>query len=259
MNIALTTIVVFIILLPGLIYRKLYFSGVFSKQYFKQSFYELLLGIAVPTLILHILWIVSAKLFFNYSVNFELLGKLLLAQESSIDTFKNIEENLGAILWYFLTITLMGGVIGFFCKQIVRYYKIDRKIRLFRYENIWHYIFSGEFFDFKNNGIDLIENQVEDIDFVFIDALVETSEGTMIYDGILDDYELSKFDSLEFIKLSEVQRRYLKNDSTKNKDPYYNIPGHIFIIPFVKILNLNFTFYSLKESKKGTFKIKEVS
>ena len=113
----------------------------------------------------------------------------------------------------------------------------------------------------------LEDDTVEDIEFVYVDALVETKEGTVIYDGVLVDYDLSKDSGLDFITINEAQRRFLKDDPLRGvdgktvnaKDPYYSVPGHLFVIPFNKVLNLNVTFYKFVELENGEYDVVMVS
>lgn len=115
---------------------------------------------------------------------------------------------------------------------------------------MWHYILTGEFFDFPRAAFELTD-KVSTIEMVFVDALVETHEGTIIYTGILVDYELNKESGLDFITLKRVKRRFLvgeKNEKSENKkeDQYYEIPGHILVIRNDQLININFTYYKLK-------------
>ena len=75
-----------------------------------------------------------------------------------------------------------------------------------------------------------------------------------LYDGILVDYELSNQGGLETISITNAQRRKLADDSgitkkgTKkdNSSKYYPISGHILILKYVEIKNLNFTYFTLE-------------
>jgi hypothetical protein len=133
--------------------------------------------------------------------------------------------------------------------------KWDRRYKDLRFQNSWHYILKGEFFDFPRSAYDLEEDTVEAIELVYVDVLIKTDEGTIIYDGILVDYELSKDGGLDNISLKEVQRRYLKDDPGNeniwpSKSKYYEIPGHILILKYSEIINLNFSYYKIVYDEK---------
>ncbi len=132
----------------------------------------------------------------------------------------------------------------------MRQLKWDRTIKLFRFQNEWHYLFSGEILDFPK-----IPGKGSDIDFTYVDALVETEEGTVIYKGVLQDYILSKDGGVDRIYLTDVKRRFLKDDNEQGKE--YQLPGKFFIIPFSKILNLHLTYYAVDIPEKIDKEIKE--
>lgn len=174
-----------------------------------------------------------------------------------------------------MSLNLTAGYLGHLSKQIVRLRIWDRRRKVFRFQNSWHYILKGEFFDFPRAAYDLEVDKVEDIEMVFVDALVNTNDGTVIYDGILVDYELSSDGGLETITFKESERRFLKNDSceqkcecsqgevvdsavTGNKKNYYKIPGHLLILKYSEILNLNFTYYKITKDVDNNYDVIQV-
>ena len=92
---------------------------------------------------------------------------------------------------------------------------------------------------------------------VFIDAILEINGNAYLYDGILVDYELSSDGGLETISITNAQRRKLFDDSEiskngKKKDnssKYYPITGHILVLKYAELKNLNFTYYTLDFDK----------
>ncbi len=159
---------------------------------------------------------------------------------------KNLEDNSWNITLYHFTILAFSAASGHYLKQTVRVHKH----KLLRFQNVRHYILKGDFFDFPGIGYQLARNRVEDIELVFIDALVRTSEGSVIYDSILVDYELSSDGGLNFICLKEAEKRYLKDsfglsaeDSAADRIKRHGIPEHLFMIKYSEIANLNFSYY----------------
>ena len=75
--------------------------------------------------------------------------------------------------------------------------KLDRTFKFFRFQNSWHYILKGELFDFPRAEIVLERDTVEDIELVFVDAVLEINGDAYLYDGILVDYELTRKIHLE--------------------------------------------------------------
>ena len=142
-------------------------------------------------------------------------------------------------------------LFGFFAKKIVRYFKLDRKLKLFRFRNTWHYLFSGEIFSFPKADVNLYKNKVSDIELKYVDCMVKTAEGDVIYEGVLVDYELSKEHGLEHIVLKDVKRKLFKDALLRDEESdFQGIPGHTFIIPYAQMLNINITYYTMRKDKE---------
>ncbi|RYE28477.1 MAG: hypothetical protein EOP42_16775 [Sphingobacteriaceae bacterium] len=243
MNIALSTLVLVILLIPGFLFRRFYYSGEFSKEYFKQNFSDLIL----PSLILS--GIINT---FCYSLVYLLgfrsdaipaISTLLSGTTDSVIVSRSINTLFLEFypgLSYFIFAGLTGAVAGFLGKYFIRTYKLDRRYKLFRFQNEWHYLFSGEILDFPDIHSSAKTNQL-----TFVDALVNTSEGSLIYSGILSSYVLSSSTGIDRIYLSDTRRRYLKNDDQNNPERYYDMPGDFFVIFSSQIINLHITYYSI--------------
>ncbi|EOZ96164.1 hypothetical protein A33Q_2757 [Indibacter alkaliphilus LW1] len=256
MNIAFSTFLILIFLLPGIFFRRYYYAEEFSKEYVKESFFEILFSAFVPSLIFQSIWFYLSKLL-GFPVDLEVIGNLL-AVNPLPSSFQNVSESSAQIIFYHFSIMIAASFAGHYIKQGVRLNKWDRRFKDLRFQNSWHYVLKGEFFDFPRSSYDLELDNVEDIELIFVDALVKTQEGTVIYDGILVDYELSNDGGLEYISFKEVQRRFMKDDfkeenKWESKSKYYQIPGHILVMKYSEIINLNFSYYKLiydeKESK----------
>lgn len=249
MNIALSTLVLLFFLVPGIVFRRFYYSEEFSREYFRETFFAVFIATILPSLFFQVLWFYL----FGKNVDLYILGDIVSSKPSK-ETFINIEQNAVKILIYNSTMFLTAGLAGFLSKQIVRTKKWDRTSKYFRFQNSWHYILKGEFFDFPRADITLEKDTVEDIEFVFIDAVVEINNESYIYDGILVDYELSQDGGLDTISLTNAQRRNLKDDAEITKEgkakdnlsSYYPIDGHVLVLKYREIKNLNFTYYTLE-------------
>ncbi len=248
MNLALSTFLIFVFLLPGIFFRRFYFSKQFSNEYFKETIIGVFLDSLIPCLIMQSIWFYVIQIF-GYKIDLAIMG-CLVSKKTTPLLFKNIQNNTFNILLYHVTLLIFSSLSGYFLRKIVRQYKLDRRLNLFRFKNRWHYILTGEFFDFPGTAYDLEENQKE-IDIIFIDALIETNEGSIIYEGIFLNYELSGESGLDTLTLKNVRRRYLRDDCSNKKSKYHNIPGHNFTLKYSEIINLNFSYYKLDFNKKG--------
>lgn len=259
MNLALSTFILFLILLPGIFFRRFYYTQEFSTEYFKQTFLEIFLSGFIPSIVLHSIWYFGAGLF-GYYVDLELFGSLL-TNTPNPKVSKNLNDFALPIILYHLSMWMGSAGLGRFLKQIVRTTGADRQLSLLRFQNSWHYIFTGEFYEFPNSNIELDLDTVEDIELVYVDALVETKEGSLLYEGILVHYELSKDGGLDYIGLKQVQRRFLKDDQglSGGTPKHYKIPGNLMLLKYSEIRNLNFTYYTLDEGdEEGEFTVRPI-
>src|SRR3989344_2465154 len=248
-NIALSTLFLFIFLLPGIFFRRFYYTEQFSREYLKQNLWEVFLSTLIPSILLQTLWYFIIQTF-RYKIDLTILGDLVSKSPSS-NTFRNIEGNSFNIVFYHTTLLIFSSLLGHYSQFFIRKHHLDRRYGLFRFKNDWHYIFTGQFFDFPRATYDLIEDTPEEIDYVFIDALVQTKEGTLIYEGMLVDYELSDKLGLEAITLKEARRRYLQDDFSNKGKKHYNIPGHVIILKYSDIINLNFSYFKLDVTEEN--------
>ncbi len=252
MNVALSTLILFLFLIPGFLFRRFYYTGEFSKQYFKQNFTDLIFPTLIPSLLFHavgIYLINHGPLANNYILNVEVISGLIsgVANYDQVNhSLHNIYTYSDAILGYFFYISLLSGATGFLVRVLVRNLKLDRKLKIFRFQNEWHYIFSGEILDFPR-----VPGKAEDLDFTYVDALVKSDEGTIIYSGLLTEYVLSKEGGIDRLYLTDVKRRYLRNDEKEKpgeESKYYYMPGQFFVLPFQHVINLHITYYTVEVS-----------
>lgn len=265
MSIALSTLVLFFLLIPGVLFRRLYYTEEFSRQYFKETFSAVFIATIVPSLLFQVIWYFLAKSL-GFEVDLTILGDLV-SREPKTGTFENIMVNSSNILWYNLSMFVVAGLSGYLLKKVVRSYHLDRSFKFFRFQNSWHYILKGEFFDFPRAQFTLVQDNVEDIEFVFVDAIVEIAGNSYLYDGILVDYNLSSDGGLETISLSNTKRRKLSDDSQinsegkkeDNSNKYYPITGHILVLKYNEIKNLNFKYLRLDlDAEKEQYFLREV-
>lgn len=264
MNIALATLTLLVILYPGFLFRRFYFTEEFSREYFKQSVTDLIFSSILPGFLIHF---IGYFLFIKGTTQIDVItiGTLLSGTSDSdkvTNAFKAVYEKAPFLIRYFTGVSFVGMTAGFMTKLVVRKLKLDRKIKLFRFQNEWHYIFSGEILDFPK-----VPGNAEDIDCSYVDALVKTDEGTVIYTGLLADYILTKEGGIDRIYLTDVKRRFLKDDIIKAPDlpnekqednRYYYLPGQFFIIPYNLVINLHITYYKIKNTHNLKEMIKDV-
>lgn len=244
MNIAFTTILLFIILAPGFIARGAYNSSKLSINDTNKNLVNELTWSIIPSLTLHILFIAIIHNFSYYFIDFQQLGNLILG----VTTFNNVEESFKqigdfkyAIFSYNLILFTFSFLIGYGFREIIRYFSIDRKVRYFRFTNKWHYIFSGECLDFED-----IPDRYEEITDKIINVLCKVNGKSILYSGEFFNYYIDSKGDLEAVHLRNPIRRDLDKD-TGNDEDYYVIASRYLVIPNSDIININFRYFSLEE------------
>jgi hypothetical protein len=140
-------------------------------------------------------------------------------------------------------------LLGWQARLFVRKRKYDRRFKILRFKNSWHYLFKGEFTEFPRTSLRFKED-LSAIEVVQVDAIIELDSKTQIYMGYLADYELTSDGGLEYILLTSTKRKLIpalngNPAPPEEKYTFYTIPGHVVTLPFTTIKNLNLTYYKL--------------
>jgi len=248
MNLILGSIILFILVTPGLVFRFSYLHGTYAKQTFRISAVDEIFWAIVPALFLQLLGLLAIEYLTRYHVRLDQLHAVITNNSESID-FDLIEKSIPHFLIYFIVLVAVGGSAGLLTRYLIRKWRLDLKYTFLRINNEWYYLFSGEILDSE------IPGESNEIYFIQIDALVQTSNGTVVYCGTLEDYFLSRDNGLDRIYLSSVYRRKLDDDRPLEEEPsggyleryldtrYYAMPGDLFVIPYDRIINLNITYH----------------
>jgi hypothetical protein len=257
MDIALSTVLIIIlIIIPGLVYRKCYYTGEFSKEYFKSTPFEVLMASLIPGVFFQSIFLLLFHKWFGINGNLGTLGQLYKS-EKSLDITNSINQlynDLPSLLIYTLLLWVMVAIIGASAKFIIRKLKFDRKFRIFRFQNNWHYILRGEILDFDkplfrddwvtNDNENLYYQNADFINGTSLDVLVNTGNKQMLYTGLLDEIILTKEgDGLELIVLSNVSRQEPFEKNSLEKRVY----GDKMVILSEHIININITYLGIWE------------
>lgn len=254
-EIAWNSVILFLLFVfPGIVFRRFYYVGEFSKQFNSSNWINTFYISLIPGLIIQII---------SYAVFINLIYKKLKPKETK--SFNNYNflnviytklrsgtlprelfdtELIYWILGYMSVVIFISFIIAQLCWKIVRTLDWDKKYSPLRFNNYWHYYLSGESLKFKDfRGI--LPNQK--VLLIEADVLVDIgNEGTKLYKGFLRQHTICKNSGdLKAIYLTDV-RRYRKDLPPNN---IREVPGHIMIIPAEKILNINLTYITKGEKK----------
>jgi hypothetical protein len=255
MNLVFGSILLFILISPGLIFRFSYLQGTYAKLSFKVSAVEEIFWALIPAFFLQALAIMFIQNVLHYTVRLDILYQLITGNDEGVD-FAIIQNNLGLFLLYTACLLIISALLGIGSRAIVRKYKLDLRNKFLRFGNEWHYLFSGEII-YASKNLD-----PDSISLIQIDVIINSSEGNIIYSGILEDFYLSKDNGLDRIYLRNVYRRKLKDDLSADKPNvgfldrhldarYYAMPGDFFVVTYDKIINLNISYYVKIEKEEA--------
>lgn len=261
-----TIVIIFLILLPGIIIRRTFYSDKFSKQFYRGQFSErlittifwgiinALIGLLLSSLLLKLFFINDclsciAQSKIHFFLNFDYQTSSLLFDSFSF-------KYLIFIALFCLNLFLLPALLGRIGFVIIRKFKLDLKFPPLSFSNHWHYFFSGEVLT-KNkhlplsSGVEFRKNK----SFVpVVDILTIEGDKKYFYKGILVDYNLKdqneELDSLVLFKA--LKKNYDKDIIDKEKQTFLDfkrIPGELLLIPYSTVLNIN---VSIKELNKPT-------
>ncbi|MFI5138449.1 MAG: hypothetical protein ACHQIM_11545 [Sphingobacteriales bacterium] len=238
MNIALSAVVISILLIPPVAFYLSLYTGNFPKPTPKFSLFEGILASAVISLFIH----AAAISFIPNEIRFDILIKVLGGDLKNLENIVRNQEFKKAIkdfALYNAVLILVMFLSGRGLRLILQFHDLHASNELFNLYNKWWYFFNGFHAD------------IEDFDLVFIDAVMDTGDGTMIYSGFLVHFE-TKDGQLDRIYLQDTVRREFKSHAGAKGTHLINkagepvqIPGNTFSLKYENVINLNINFILL--------------
>lgn len=244
MNLAFTTILIFLIIAPGFLSRIAYNSSKLSVRDPNKNILNELTWSIIPSLSIHVIAIFLVEFFSHYYIDFKQLGNLILGVKTDNkveESFNQLREFLIPIFFYNLAVFAFSFFSGYILRNIIRFNRWDRKIRYLRFSNKWHYIFTGECLDFPD-----VPDKFEEITDKIINVLCKVNDKTILYSGEYFNYYINSNGDLEAIHLKYPIRRYFKDDNLQQKE-YYKIESRYLVIPNSDIININFRYLNTQE------------
>lgn len=233
MNIASVSLLIFIIVSPAILARRVYFTKELSKSYTNKNTLQEIFSAVFLAGLLHSLWVIIVQSL-GFKIDFDIIFKLLF-DAKTIVSYSSITDNIYKIIFYFLSIIISSVLVSYFFRNVVRYLKLDRTTELFRYDNNWYYLLTGEVLDIKKYSDDDTISS-DQINQRVVDILVKSNEGNVIYRGNLVDYQLDKDNKVDYLVLSYPEK--MLNKETKIINSSY------FVIPYSEVLNINLRYLS---------------
>lgn len=242
MSIALDTLILFLfIIVPGIVFRRFYFQGEFTKQFNSKTLAHAIIASILPGLFIQYL---TANIYQFYWSKID--GKSIkdfydqLANNVLPETLFDLE-----ILWEVLVYIGLMLLISFLLAEIswgvIRVLKVDRWFTVLRFRNHWNYYFNGEIKGFRPYK-GLLKGKILE---VRADILVRIeSEEPRLYSGVVKSYTINNNHELEYVYITKASI-YKKNSTTGNKRELKQIPGDVFIVNAEDIINLNLHYITI--------------
>lgn len=250
MSLAFSAVLIFLIFAPGAILRRSYLSGRFSKKFIYSTPVDELVWAIVPGALLHLAMIYGLHTFTAYRIDFTTLGFLLVGARDDAHVaraFAALNRDLWLITRYNLFLWFVAALLGHGFRLLVWLLHLDKRFETLRFNNEWYYLLTGELIKGRHS---ILRLEADRIDYVWIDVLVETHAGSILYSGILVDFYLSRTGGLESLYLTQTARRRLASAQeapSPKPQKYYEIPGDLFVIKYAQVANLNITYVTLEE------------
>jgi|WetSurMetagenome_2_1015567.scaffolds.fasta_scaffold15276_4 hypothetical protein len=246
MSLSITALIIILLLIPGILFRRAYYIYPFSRKYTINSTFDEISVIVIPSIIFHIIgfWILRK------TPDFDDFKNLLyfLTELLSVNSMLNISVvsnkypfDFNQIIYCFAILWCSSYYIGLTLNQNIRKLKLDAKFKFFRYKNEWYYYLTGRVLDFPN-----VIGESSKINMTLADVLIKGNNEYYLYRGILWDYYLSENGGLSCICLKQTYRTLFNIDSLKYD--FKKIEGDYYIIQAGDIISFNLRYFHQKES-----------
>ena len=238
-NIALSTVFyIMIFIFPGIIFRKFYFRGNFTRQFSQGNIFErfiLTLFFSIVSITLS----VGVILFFRYileirflnSVSYKTIINILnnIKAEKIPDEFKT---NAFDFLVLASLIYAISAFLGALLHSLVVILKLDIIFPIFRFNHPWHYIVTGKTME-----------KIKDKKYLYtnVDVLINDGYKNTMFSGVLYDILLEKeTNKVESILVKDCYKYHFPEENSKEYERKY-IPGSVMCFSRENIVNFNLT------------------
>jgi hypothetical protein len=285
MNLTIGFIAFFIlIIIPGLIYRRFFFCGEFSKQFnTKDPVLHSIFFSIIPGILLQLTCFIFYYKIIGFNSTFLDIFTIFrdVTSDGTLETKKVtkvfINNHITTYFCYTLFVFFISALVGYLSNRIIIECKWDKKYKFFRFKNQWYYIFNGEVLTMKKfkkaNTVSFnkLETFKHGVATTYADILVNIKDDVReLYTGYVVDYDLKSEDTTQLDKIYLLDTyRYKRNSKTDSALTIKNsideptrdrkkIPGDVFILSANNIININLTYLPSKEKKFEKRKIKKI-
>jgi len=222
-----------VFLFPGILFRRAFFSGEFTKHFESGNSFERLLWNMLSSVLMLACFCVSIHVFNSYSplkVEFELgvpevTDTFLCMYENKLPTIFSSETRIiqtGNLLFSLYAFSL---ILGFFINRLIFFLGLEKRFSILQFQNSWHYVTNST----KQNNLN---HSIGDLYYTRVDVKSSKEE---LFTGKLHDILYDKEGKVEAITIKEAYKYYrlsLVDDAVKiaglNQQIQQNDPNVIF-------------------------------
>ncbi|MCT4638503.1 MAG: hypothetical protein N4A72_12445 [Bacteroidales bacterium] len=293
MNIALSSIILITLFLPGILFRTFIIKSDSFENPLETSLKAEIGFILIASIIIHGLGLFICDYILSLSIHLDHLYFLIIGEKDKLD-FIIIKKSVYISILYIIIQSVTASFVAITLKKIAIKRFWDISTPYFPITSEWDNILSGRYYLFEKNKelkaerkkvkqkIRELKNKLpnnatndrgqtilailkyqliklsdeiksQNMLFTKIDALVETQEGLILYRGSVYEYFLSKKNKLDKITLYNSFRRSFKPSGEKDSE-FYEFNSNIFVIDYNNIKNLNVRYWFATEKNNNILK-----
>lgn len=262
MNFPVSSVVLIILLLPGVILLKAYYGHLIKKESnIHVPFAELLLRGIIFSIFIHCIALCIMHWWLKKTPLFDVLFEITFSSKASYSNEQYLIY-FRQFCFYHLCVFAVTWVLTKVFKRIAEASNWTTNIASLRNAHYWYTMFSAKYLD--STGIAGTQKKTS---LIYLDILTKDK---WIYTGYLRDFNYNPVkDELENIVLQATFKRKFEKDAEKAQDPNEHvagqrtpstgdpvaIPGEYFIIKFSEVVNINVYYLVLELLDKKTKKV----
>ncbi|CAJ2826876.1 DUF6338 family protein [Burkholderia pseudomallei] len=258
MNVAFPAILIFLLLSPGIIFHSHYqpreVRAADMSPFGQTVIYVVLWGAVFDAIVMAIaVRCLGYEFHLGQLVRLLVDGRLANGDPGLTALFGRLDDHPGEPLWFFLWANAIALVTALLWRAMVHYFRLDHPwfplYEKVRGDAPWNYLF---------RGIDVTTSKP---DAIVVAALVTLKDTTLLYTGLLVDYELTANGDLDRIMIANAARRRLNDDakgsdadrmSPSNIERFYPIEGDCLVLRSSEITTLNIKYLVLESVDDGS-------
>lgn len=223
------------LIVPGIIFKRFYYQGQFTKQFGTDPFADRLITSLFWGIFVQIIAFLIFSRYFGFTYTsikkqIDVVYASIVQNKIPDITYKQIFYLLGYLIFSVITALLLGSL----CHFLIRFLKLDIKFNVLRFSNRWNYLIRGDILatrEFKSAKKGKVLFTVVDI------VIDDATEKNKMISGVLTDYIISeKTGELETVYLTAAKKYSITNNTPKE------IPGDCLIVPCHRMVNMNLTY-----------------